>query len=138
MTTDAARTPTDAELFARGVVSTLAKPVQVAKLVERVPEISVLIDHRTLLEGLHAHGICETDNGMPLPVSTVRHNQQAIARADLRAACHRPGFRRTPSGLDLVKEVFGHGEHDRVNELAHRPARVYVLDHEGQSGVFCL
>jgi hypothetical protein len=39
---------------------------------ERVPEITVLIDHRSLLDGSHAEGICETDNGMPLPVSTVR------------------------------------------------------------------
>ncbi|MDW3216899.1 MAG: HNH endonuclease [Ilumatobacteraceae bacterium] len=40
--------------------------------VDRVPEITVLIDYRTLIDGLHARGICETDNGVPLPVSTVR------------------------------------------------------------------
>jgi hypothetical protein len=40
--------------------------------VDRVPEITVLIDYRSLLDRLHAEGICETDNGMPLPVSTVR------------------------------------------------------------------
>ena len=39
---------------------------------DRVPEITVLIDHRSLIDGLHSRGICETDNGMPLPVSTVR------------------------------------------------------------------
>ena len=38
----------------------------------RVPEIMVLTDYRTLLEGLHEHSICETDDGVPLPVSTVR------------------------------------------------------------------
>jgi hypothetical protein len=38
----------------------------------RVPEIMVLTDYRTLVEGLHEHGICETDDGAPLPVSTVR------------------------------------------------------------------
>ncbi len=38
----------------------------------RVPEITVLIDHRTLLDELHQRSICETDNGIPLPVSTVR------------------------------------------------------------------
>ena len=27
---------------------------------------------RTLVSGLHAHSICETDDGVPLPVSTVR------------------------------------------------------------------
>ena len=40
--------------------------------VDRVPEITVLIDHQSLLDGLHAHGICETDDAIPLPVSTVR------------------------------------------------------------------
>jgi len=39
---------------------------------DRVPEITVLIDHRSLLEGAHRAGVCETDNGMPLPVPTVR------------------------------------------------------------------
>jgi hypothetical protein len=39
---------------------------------DRVPEITVLIDHRSLLEDAHAAGICETDNGIPLPISTVR------------------------------------------------------------------
>lgn len=38
----------------------------------RVPEITVLTDYRTLVEGLHEHSICETDDGVPLPVSTVR------------------------------------------------------------------
>lgn len=38
----------------------------------RVPEIMVLTDYRTLVEGLHELGICETDDGVPLPVSTVR------------------------------------------------------------------
>lgn len=40
--------------------------------VERVPEITIIVDHDTLVDGLHAHGVCETDNGVPLPVSTVR------------------------------------------------------------------
>jgi hypothetical protein len=39
---------------------------------ERVPEISVLTDHDTLMAGWHAHSICETDDGVPLPVETVR------------------------------------------------------------------
>jgi hypothetical protein len=38
----------------------------------RVPEITVLIDYTTMIDGLHEHGICETENGIPLPVSTVR------------------------------------------------------------------
>jgi hypothetical protein len=39
---------------------------------KRVPEISVLVDHDTLMSGWHAHSICETDDGIPLPVDTVR------------------------------------------------------------------
>jgi hypothetical protein len=39
---------------------------------DRVPEITALIDYRSLIDGLHSRGICETDNGMSLPVSTVR------------------------------------------------------------------
>lgn len=38
----------------------------------RVPEIMVLTDYRTLVEGLHELSICETDDGIALPVSTVR------------------------------------------------------------------
>ena len=39
---------------------------------ERVPEISVLTDYQTLMSGWHAHSICETDDGIALPVETVR------------------------------------------------------------------
>jgi hypothetical protein len=38
----------------------------------RVPEITVLVDWQTLSSGAHAHGICETSDGTPLPVDTVR------------------------------------------------------------------
>ena len=38
----------------------------------RVPEITILTDYRTLIEGLHDHSICETEDGIPIPVSTVR------------------------------------------------------------------
>ena len=40
--------------------------------VDRSPEITVLIDHRSLVADARAAGICETDTGVPLPVSTVR------------------------------------------------------------------
>ena len=36
------------------------------------PEITILTDYRTLVEGLHDHSVCETEDGIPLPVSTVR------------------------------------------------------------------
>lgn len=38
----------------------------------RVPEITILTDYRTLVEGLHDHGVCETEDGIPIPVSTLR------------------------------------------------------------------
>ncbi len=38
----------------------------------RVPEITLLADLATLTDGLHDHSICETDDGIPIPVSTLR------------------------------------------------------------------
>ncbi len=40
--------------------------------VDRVPEITVLIDWQKLLDDATGVGICETDNGIALPVATVR------------------------------------------------------------------
>lgn len=42
------------------------------RIEQRVPEISALVDSATLTDGLHAHGICETEDGIALPVSTIR------------------------------------------------------------------
>jgi hypothetical protein len=39
---------------------------------QRVPEVSLLTDLATLVDGLHDRSISETENGVPLPVSTVR------------------------------------------------------------------
>jgi hypothetical protein len=38
----------------------------------RVPEVSVLIDLDTLTSGLHDRSVCETADGNPLPVDTIR------------------------------------------------------------------
>jgi len=38
----------------------------------RVPEVTVLIDWQTLLSEMHGNTVCETEDGVPLPVSTVR------------------------------------------------------------------
>jgi hypothetical protein len=38
----------------------------------RVPEITVLIDEQSLRDRAHEHTVCETDAGVPLPISTVR------------------------------------------------------------------
>ena len=37
-----------------------------------MPEITILTDYATLVDGLHDHSVCETEDGIPLPVSTVR------------------------------------------------------------------
>jgi hypothetical protein len=39
---------------------------------ERVPEVSVLIDYQSLLDGFHDRSTCETSEGQPLPTETVR------------------------------------------------------------------
>jgi hypothetical protein len=38
----------------------------------RVPEVSVLIDERTLRDGIHRRSTCETSDGQQLPVATLR------------------------------------------------------------------
>ena len=43
-----------------------------ARIEARVPEIAIHCDIDTLRSGLHEHSLCETDNGIPIPVSTVR------------------------------------------------------------------
>ncbi len=37
-----------------------------------MPEVSVLIDYHTLVEGDHSASTCETADGQPLPVETIR------------------------------------------------------------------
>jgi Domain of unknown function (DUF222)/HNH endonuclease len=39
---------------------------------DRGPEVTVLIDHRSLVDGLHDTTRCETAEGRPIPVATVR------------------------------------------------------------------
>jgi hypothetical protein len=38
----------------------------------RVPEITLVMDYSTLIDGLHDHSVCETEDGTAIPVSTVR------------------------------------------------------------------
>lgn len=54
-----APTPTDA-------------PETPGAVVDRVPEITVVFDYAALLANLVAGGVCETENGIPLPATTVR------------------------------------------------------------------
>jgi hypothetical protein len=39
---------------------------------QRLAEVTVLVDLRTIIDGLHDASVCETEDGVPLPVSTVR------------------------------------------------------------------
>jgi len=40
--------------------------------VRRIPEITLLVDWQTLISGMHDNSVCETEDGIALPVSTVR------------------------------------------------------------------
>ena len=40
--------------------------------VERVAEVTVVVDLASLLDGLHDSSVCETSDGAGLPVDTVR------------------------------------------------------------------
>ena len=75
---------------------------------DRVPEIGVLVDHETAVNGLHEHGICELDDGTPLPVSTVR-----------RMCCDAKIF---PVVLDGDGEVLDVGRTRRTVNRAQRRA----------------
>ena len=60
-----------AQLQVDAFIATVAT-VATGKGLSRVPEVSILIDFETICSGLHAHSICELDNGTPIPVSTAR------------------------------------------------------------------
>ena len=45
---------------------------ELRRIEQRVPEISVLTDISVLIDGLHACGLHETEDGIVLPVSTIR------------------------------------------------------------------
>ena len=45
---------------------------RVGRTVDRVPEITIVVDHRALLDAAGRAGLCETQDGTRLPVSTVR------------------------------------------------------------------
>ena len=70
---------------------------------DRVPEIMVLSDHATLVRGLHANSVCETVDGVPLPVSTVR---RMCCDADIVPALRPPRLHRRVLGVpDPPREV---------------------------------
>jgi hypothetical protein len=75
---------------------------------ERVPEVSVLIDYRTLLEGFHGDMTCETSDGQSLPAETVR-----------RLCCEA---NIVPIVLGGAGEVLDLGRHCRLANRAQRRA----------------
>ena len=72
----------------------------------RVPEMLVLVDLRTLVGGMHDNGICETEDGVPLPVSTVR-----------RLCCEA---KIVPAVLGADGEVLDVGRTERTANRAQR------------------
>ena len=74
----------------------------------RIPEAMVLIDFQTLVAGLHAGGICETEDGVPLPASTVR-----------RVCCDAEII---PAVLGTRGELLELGRSARTVNRAHRRA----------------
>jgi hypothetical protein len=62
-----ARTP-----WQRLQVDALVSAVSSAPAGEKVIELSVLVDLETITHGWHDHSLCETEDGVPLPVDTVR------------------------------------------------------------------
>ena len=75
---------------------------------DRVPEIGVLIDLDTLMTGWHEHSVCETEDGTPLPVDTVR-----------RMCCDAEIL---PIVLDGTGEVLDVGRSQRTANRAQRRA----------------
>ena len=70
---------------------------------DRVPEIMVLSDYATLVRGLHTNSVCETVDGVPLPVSTVR---RMCCDADIVPAMRPPRLHRRVLGVpDPPREV---------------------------------
>jgi len=58
--------------FAGGRTPDLTAATDDAVHMRRAPEVTLVADLQTLVDGLHDHGICETDDGTPIPVSTLR------------------------------------------------------------------
>ncbi len=79
-----------------------------ASATRRIPEIEVLIDWSTLIDGVHPTTVCETVDGVPLPVQTV---QRLCCEADV-----------LPVVLRSTGEVLHVGRTARVATRAQRRA----------------
>ena len=73
-----------------------------------VPEVSVLIDYSTLVEGDHSASTCETADGQPLPVETIR---RLCCEGDI-----------VPIVLGGHGEILDVGHHRRLTSRAQRRA----------------
>lgn len=72
------------------------------------PEVHVLIDHQSLITGLHPHGVCELSDGTAIPVATAR-----------RLACEAGLL---PVVLGGAGEVLDVGRAERLATTAQRRA----------------
>ena len=98
-----ARTP-----WQRLQVDAVVAAVGAGPAADRVSEIGVFVDWRTLLDGFHDHSVCETVDGIPVPVSTVR-----------RMCCDADVF---PVVLGTDGEVLDVGRTERTANRAQRRA----------------
>ena len=129
--------------------------------VSRVPQVGVLVDYQTICDGLHAHSICELDNGTPIPVSTARRlccdanvfpvvlggdgevldvgqsvrTATPAQRKALRAmhrTCAHPGCRTIVDDCKMHHiEFFRNGGRTSVNNLLPLCEKHHHLVHEG-------
>ncbi len=98
-----ARTP-----WKRTQVDAVVAAVGAGPGADRVPEVTVLTDDATLVGGLHANSVCETVDGVPLPVSTVR---RMCCDADI-----------VPAVLGSNGEILDVGRAERTANRAQRRA----------------
>ncbi len=153
-------TPFD-QLQVEAFIATVAPTTTTGDAVSRVPQVGVLIDYQTISDGLHANSICELDNGIPIPVSTVRRlccdanvfpvvlagdgevldvgqsvrTATAAQRKALRAmhrTCAHPGCRTVVDDCKMHHiEFFRHGGKTSVDNLLPLCERHHHLVHEG-------
>ncbi len=148
------------EAFLATITPTTVTPTT-GDAVSRVPQVGVLIDYQTICDGLHANSICELDNGIPIPVSTVRRlccdanvfpvvlagdgevldvgqsvrTATAAQRKALRAmhrTCAHPGCRTVVDDCKMHHiEFFRHGGKTAVDNMLPLCERHHHLVHEG-------
>jgi len=101
---------------------------------QRVPEATVLIDIRTLTEGVLERSVCELEDGTPLPVDTMRRllrgaprRVELAGRGTRRRAVEPHGHpSATASAAGDVPHLCPPGLHRRVRGVPHPPHPLVV------------